>query len=122
MTHSAVGQPDSHGIKPSASLHRGINIADIGSVIDAGLTDDSLANAHVAIAVDIQPRFIADGGVEAAAYVETERIKPECVVPDSVDVVEKRERTECVIGLAIDVANKRGGAKGVVAISQSGTT
>jgi len=44
---------------------------------------------------DSEARVIADGSVLAASCA-TERVKPECVVPDSGDVTRKHV-TECVI-------------------------
>jgi len=35
---SAVAKPHSHGIKTHSGLHSGTDIAEIGAVIDAGLT------------------------------------------------------------------------------------
>jgi hypothetical protein len=50
ITRSAVAKPHSHGIKNRSGLHSGTDIAEIGALIDAGLTHGPLANAHVALA------------------------------------------------------------------------
>ncbi len=95
MAKPAVAQPHGHAVGTHANrLGERINVPNIRGIIDARLTRDKCANAHVTITIDCRSCCNAYSSIAVAMCVVDECAVAERAVLLSVDIVKKRKPTE----------------------------
>ena len=118
MAHAACGQVHRNKIGATAAYRVGVNIADVGAIIDVSFAADALSNTNIAIAGDrvagmtahsgvVAPGYViaqcntADGRVANAGCIEFERLITYSRVEGAGRVVGERNTTDGRVAVAV---------------------